>query len=277
MKLLYFSFCLHLFFRSIQCFAGNENYFSGAASAGMGNASVCSSDLWSCINNQAGLAYLKNISAGINYGNRFLLKELGSKTFAAAIPVNGGTFGISLNNYGYALYKENKYALAFAKKLGENFAAGIQIDYLNTYIGENYGSKKMLTAEIGFIIRPSKYLCIGAHIYNPNRTKISTYANERIPTILKLGANYKFSEKVTVAFQADKNVYQNLQFKMGFEYSPAKDFFIRAGIASDPAQNSFGFGFILKAFSIDIASSWHPVLGFTPVTSLTYKFSGSEK
>ena len=243
----------------------------------MGNASVCSSDLWSCINNQSGLAYLKNISAGINYGNRFLLKELGSKTFAAAIPVKGGTFGISLHNYGYTLYKENKYALAFAKKLGENFSAGIQIDYLNTYIGENYGSKKMLTAEIGFIIRPSKCLSIGAHIYNPNRTKISAYANERIPTILKLGANYKFSEKVTVAFQADKNIYQDLQFRMGFEYSPAKDFFIRAGIGTDPAQSSFGFGFIVKAFSIDIASSWHPVLGFTPVTSLTYKFSNSEK
>lgn len=263
-----------LFFSiTLYSLAGNENNNSGAASVGMGNASVSFSDLWSVGNNQAGLAYQKNSSAGIYYDNKFLLKELSYKAIVAAMPVKGGTIGITAGNFGYKNYRENKYGLAFAKIFGENFSAGIQIDYLSTHIGEEYGTKGSAVAEAGVLFKPIKNLTIGVHIYNISRTKLNEYANERIPTLLRLGGNYKFSDKTIVAIETAKNIDKPIQFKCGFEYMAVKDLFIRAGISTNPSQCSFGFGFKIKNIKIDIASSYHAVVGFTPALSVSYDFS----
>src|ERR1051326_2889067 len=129
--------------------AGNENQAYGARAGAMGNASVTLSDVWSTFNNQAGLGFMKNIGVGTYYEDRFMLKQLSSKAFAFALPVHGGTFGLSYSSFGYSAYSENKYGLAFGKSFGENISAGIQMDYLTTHITENYGSKGTLVAEAG--------------------------------------------------------------------------------------------------------------------------------
>ena len=263
---LFFSFTL-------ASFAANDNNNTGAASAGMGNASVSLSDIWSAGNNQAGLAYQKNIAAGIYYDNKFLLKELSHKVVVAAIPVKKGTIGFTTGCFGYKNYKENKYGLAFSKAFRENFSAGVQIDYLTTYIAEGYGIKRSAVAEAGILSKPIKNLTIGAHIYNISRTKLNDYSNERIPIILRIGGNYKFSGKTIVAIDAEKNIDQPLQFKMGFEYMPVKDFFIRGGISTNPSKCAFGFGFKIKNTMINIASSYHSVVGFTPALDISYNFS----
>ena len=74
--------------------AGNEDLPLGARSSGMGNASVSLSDVWSAHHNQAGLGFVRDISAGAYYENRFLLKELSIKGGVVALPVKGGTFGL---------------------------------------------------------------------------------------------------------------------------------------------------------------------------------------
>ncbi len=88
---------------SSSLFASNDNYPMGGRSAGIGHASVTLSDVWSTHHNQAGLAYLENISAGVFYENRFLLKELGVQGGVLALPTKGGTFGISMSSFGYSL------------------------------------------------------------------------------------------------------------------------------------------------------------------------------
>src|SRR5437879_770897 len=88
--------------------AGNEDYPVGGRSSAMGNASVSLADVWSAHHNQAGLGFEKNISAGVYYENRFLLKELGVKGAVIALPEKGGTFGLCVTNFGYSLYSEKK-------------------------------------------------------------------------------------------------------------------------------------------------------------------------
>ena len=55
---------------------------------------------------------------------------------------------------------------------GENFSAGIQLDYLTTKIGEGYGNNGVVAGEFGLQAKPLKNLTIGAHIFNPSRAKI---------------------------------------------------------------------------------------------------------
>lgn len=256
--------------------AGNENPTLGARTAGMGNASVSFGDVWSAQQNQAGLGFVRAISAGAYYENRFLLKELSIKGGVIALPIKGGTFGLCISNFGYSLYNENKYSLSFAKPFGDKLSAGIAMDYLTTKIGEGYGSKGVLAAEFGIQAKPLKGLTLGAHVFNPTRAKISDYNDERLPTIIRFGGDYDFSDKVKVAVETEKDIAQKAVFKAGIEYKPVKEFYLRAGIGTNPTLTSFGFGINLKNLKIDVAANYHQTLGFSPQLGLTYSFKKAE-
>ena len=259
------------------CFASGENWAIGGRSAGMANASVTLNDLWAIHNNQAGLSEIKNISAGIYYENLYGLKELGLKSGAAVLPTKSGVFGISLSYFGYSQYNENKIGLAYAKSFGNKFSAGIQLDYLSTHIAENYGNTSAIAAEIGLLYKINKKINIGAHVYNPTRTKIADYNDERVPTTFRLGLSYLISEKLIVAFESEKDIQYKPSFKAGFEYHAVKQFYFRAGISTNPILNSFGFGLEFKNFNLDFATSYHQALGFTPQVSIIFHKSETNK
>lgn len=258
--------------------AGGDNTPLGARSAGIGHASVAlGGDLWSAHNNQAGLAFIREVQAGIFYENRFLVKALSMKALAVAIPVKRGTFGLDANMFGYTQYSEAKAGISYAMPFGEKFAAAVQLDYLSVRIGENYGRTSSFTGEIGFMARPVKNLWVGGHLYNPIRSKIASFNNERAPTIFRFGGNYSFSEKVFLSAELEKDVDFKASIRGGIEYHPVKEFYLRAGGGSHPGSTAFGFGIELKKFRLDLASSFHSVLGFTPHVGIQYGIAKSRE
>jgi hypothetical protein len=250
------------------------NHSVGARAAGMGNAFVANSDLWSVYHNQAGLAEIKEIQAGMTVENRFLVKELSLKSLAVAAPIKttGGTFGFSVSHFGFSLYSETKAGLAYAQKLSEKVSAAVQMNYHNTFIGEGYGNKGNITAEAGVQAELAENLTLGAHIFNPFRARIADHFNERIPTIMRLGLNYQVSEKVIIAAEAFKDSEYKAQIRSGLEYHVVEQLYLRAGISTNPAMNSFGFGLNLKNLKIDFATSMHSALGYTPSFTMNYTF-----
>lgn len=253
-----------------------DNTPLGARSSGLGNASASLSDLWSVQNNQAGLGFVKNFSGGVFYQNQFMLKELSTKAFAFAAPTKHGTFGMCISNFGYSLFSQNKYGLAFGKAFGKNISAGVMMDYLETSISE-YGKKGSFVAEAGIQVTPLKGLTLGMHVFNLTRTKLSDYNDERIPTIMRLGANYRFSGKVFLALEAEKDIDKKAVAKVGLEYRPVNELFLRAGISSNPTLNCFGIGLELKHFKLDLSSTYHSTFGFSPQMGLMYEFEKADK
>ena len=253
--------------------AGTEDYPIGARSSAMGNASVSLCDLWSAHHNQAGLGFVREIAAGVHYEDRFMIKEIGVRGGALALPIKAGTFGLCITNFGYSQFSENKYSLSFAKAFGNKFSAGIAMDYLTTKIGEGYGSRGALAAEVGIIAKPLKGLTIGAHVFNPTRAKIADYDDERLPTIIRLGADYNFSDKVILAVETQKDISQKAEFKAGLEYRAVKEFYLRIGISTNPTLTCFGFGINLRNFKIDVAANYHQSLGISPQLGLSYVFA----
>lgn len=266
-------YILYFFLFPCTGFAGNDIFSSSASDAAMANASVAKTGLWAALHNQAGLASLKNIAAGVSHESRFLVKELGISGFALSLPTKqSGVFAVSASYYGYTLYNEQKAGLAYAKNFGEKFAAGIQFDYLGISIGEDYGSKNNFTVEAGFIYSFSNRFRIGGHVFNPARAKLADYDDERVPTVINAGVAYLPSEKVLITAEAEKDIDEMEIIKAGLEYHIHKILFLRAGIATDPLLSSFGLGLVLKNVNIDFASTYHQVLGFSPVVSLSYFF-----
>ncbi len=195
-KTLLFSFLSVFLFSGISN-AGNYNFPIGARQGAMGNASVGFNDFWSLWGNQAGLTGVKNITAGLYYEDKFFMPSLGLKAGGVAIPVGKlGVFGFSMNSFGYDLYSEKKAGIAFAKSYANIVSVGMQLDYIGTSIAENYGSVSALVAEFGMQAKVLKELTIGAHVYNPTRSKLVSYNDERIPTQLRIGMVYNFSKAV---------------------------------------------------------------------------------
>jgi len=250
----------------------------GARAAGMANASVALTDIWAIHHNQAALAGLEQAGVATYYENRFLISDLNLQSVVAALPTpKAGTFGLSYSRFGNKLYNQSRYGLAYAKKLFPFLSVGLQLSYLTTVLAENYGSRGSFIAEIGLLSQVSPKLRVGFHAFNLTRTALADAFDERLPMNFRLGLQYDFSDKVKIAVEAQKDLELPAVFKGGIEYQPAKIFFIRLGVATQPFNANIGMGMKLKNLHFDIAGSIHPVLGFSPKASLAYRFKTFKK
>lgn len=282
MKLLT-AICANVLICQVLLFASNENSPIGGRSAALANSSVTLNDFWSVHNNQAGLAFFDHIAFGFYYENRYMVKELGLRAGAFVVPTKSGVFGLNYNYFGYTKYNEQKIGLAYARKFGEYFSIGLQLDYLSTRIAEDYGNKNTFTFELGIRTKLSESFVIAAHIYNPIGVKIEDEYNERIPTIFKLGLSYKLSDKLLLAIETEKDLVYKPLIRGGIEYEIVEQAIVRFGYSTLPSttgsQNfsisslySFGFGLNLNKLKIDFSSTIHQTLGWSPQVSVSYNF-----
>lgn len=252
--------------------AANDNFPFGGRQAGMGNSAVAVYDFWALSHNQAGIARQSNVSGGFYFENRYLAKEMGLGAAAFTLPAASGVFGLSITYFGYSQYHESKFGLAYARTFGERLSAGVQLNYLYTFIGEGYGRTGNLAAELGLIYELLPRLQIGAHLFNPTRAKVTTYNQERIPTIMRMGFAYIFSDRVMLSFETEKDLEREAVFRAGVEYGITNSIYLRGGLGTQPTTNSFGFGLALGNLRIDLATSFHHVLGYSPQASIIYEF-----
>ena len=257
-------------------FSSNGDGPIGPRSAALGHASTSLSDVWSTRNNQGNLGFLRQAEAGAFYENRFFVKELTQSGFAAVMPIKKGTFGLCYSSIGYNLYRESQVSLSYGMKLTDNVAAGVAFDYLNTRIADVYGKANAFTGSFGLTAKLTQQVVISTHIYNPFRAKITNYNNEKVPSIIKFGAQYIFSKQVFLTAEAEKTSLQKVNIKGGIEYKPSSLIYIRVGGASYPTQAAFGVGVNYNGLKIDLSSMYHSVLGLSPQIGLSYAF-GKDK
>jgi len=234
----------------------------------MGNTGINFSDINSLFTNQAGLSTLENTALLVSAERRFALADLNNLSAGFALPTSSGTFGISVNYFGFEQYNETKLGLAYARQLMDKLSIGVQFDILNTRIPE-YGSKNLFTFEIGLQSELSKQLTLGFHLFNPVRLEIAE--DEYLPSVIQAGITYTPSKKVLVNVELEKDIDYPFTAKLGIEYEMVENFFLRLGANTEPTIFSFGLGYQLKnKLRLDFASSYYQELGFTPSVSFGY-------
>jgi len=253
-------------------FASGEWISHGSRSAGMGLSSAAVSDFWSINNNQAGMAFYDRTAVGIYYENRFLIKEMASQTGAFSIKTKYGMLGATIGYSGDANYNTTKAGLAYALKFGNRFSAGIQLDYIATTLGEEYGKRNNITFDAGIMVKITEQFTFGAHTFNPMHVKLSDYNNESIPTTVNAGFGYTFSDKLLLTAEAFKNSEYPMEFRSGVEYKLGRIAYARIGLSTNPARYTFGFSLEMKNFTLDLSSSVHAQLGYSPQFSMQYSF-----
>ena len=261
-----------LFIWSISTWASGGNETQGARSMALGGATVTLTDVWSTTNNPGALGLVNQSSFAIGYENRFFLPEAGLKSLAVAMPLGQATVGLVGHSYGYGGYADNRIGLSYARKLSDYISLGVQLNYVQARIGDVYGSRSTLVAEIGLLIMPTDKIRIGAHLYNPTRSRLADFNDERIPTSLRLGGQYFFSDIVNLSIELDKDTDLPLNIKSGIEYRPADPIFLRIGFATAQSNFAFGVGYEWQALRADVGASWNQNLGYSSALSVQYAF-----
>jgi len=258
---------------STVAFAQTENAVAGARASGMASTGLTLQDSWAVFNNPAASGGLTNMSVGLFYENRFLMKETGYGAMSFTTPLLGGNLNFGFSHFGFSLFQSDKFALGFSQQLFKDFYLGLQANYFSVRQSDYYGNLNAVSFEAGILSKPNENLTIGAYIFNPLNTSYFEDQNLKMPVALRLGFSYVFSKSLLLAVETGKaiNGYTPI-FKTGIEYSINDQFYLRTGVAMAPIEYSFGLGYISNKLGFDMAFSYHEVLGSTPKISVNYEF-----
>lgn len=246
-----------------------------ASYIGLGAYSIHHVDVFSSSSNQAALAQIKNPSIGVYGEDRFLLNAANMYAAVVALPTKQGNFGIEIDYFGFKNYNESQIGFAYARNLGKLLDLGIKFNYFSFRIPA-YQNSSSLNFEIGVIAHLTDKLNAGIHLYNPVGGNLSKTDNEKLSSIYKFGLGYEASESFLISAEIVKQEDMPVNVNAGVQYSFLKQFFARAGIASENESPYAGAGVSWNNIRLDISASYHPQLGLSPGLMLVINFNSKK-
>ena len=233
-------------------------------------------DALSFTGNQAALASVKNAGVGVYGERRFMLAETSVYTLAGTLPTALGNFGLQVNYAGFKNFTENKIGVAYARKLGKLVDVGVQFNYYGYRI-PSYGNASAINFEIGAMLHLTDKLNAGVHVYSPVGGKIGKTGEEKLASSYKAGLGYDVSERFFASAEFVKEEDKPVNVLAGLQYQFAKQFFAKAGFISESSSAYAGAGVAWNNLRLDISSSYHPQLGFSPGLLLLIKFKSKQE
>lgn len=196
----------------------------GTRPAGMGGAfTAIANDSNGLLWNPAGVAQMKNAEGSFMYAtyyNGLDLKagkdsiNLGYNYLAFVYPkASIGTFGISWANFTATnLYKENTYALTYAKRINDwlpelppKIYVGLNLKSLGySWTLDDYAksdpvftdggtSKSAFTVDMGALIKPYDRLAVGLAAKNLTQPNVGLKDADKVPMEIKAGVAYRYT------------------------------------------------------------------------------------
>jgi hypothetical protein len=236
---------------------------------GLGAYSNVHPDVFSFHTNQAALAKMKMLSAGIYGEKRFLLNELSLYDAAIVLPTSSGNFGLDTRYYGFSDYNESQVGLAYGRNLGSKVDVGVQFNYYNIRIA-GYGNAAAINFEIGTIFHLADNLDAGLHVYNPLSSSLGKNDEEKLASVYSVGIGYDASEGFFMSIEIEKEEDKPVNVNVGLQYKFLPQLLTRIGISTATSSLYFGIGFGLRSMRFDVTASYHPQLGITPGLLLVF-------
>jgi hypothetical protein len=264
-----FIFCSFLPFGLL----AQDEFGEGARQQALAGASVAATDCWSVFGNQAGLAGINGIEVGGSFQNRFLVRELSTRSAFAIFPVQSSVFAVSFSQFGQIPFRREKVGIAYARQLTSRLSFGMQFNYYRLFLAEENRSSGSVGLELGCQFLSSEKLMLGLHIQNPYQTGVSLSAgNYYFPSRIRLGVWYDLSDDFSLTTELVNGFDRHLIAIAGAEYRILEKLHLRGGVSGKPYRLSGGMGFSLSNLIFDLAVSYDQYLGNSPSVSFQYLF-----
>lgn len=264
--LVLISFCLLIF---VPHTADAQNAM-GAKSISMGLTGVALPDnSWTVFSNTAMMQTDEHRVSF--YGFRYIgISEITDIAASANIQSSLGTIGMGLHRYGFNLFNENRFLLAYKNNLGF-FHYGGSLSYTHVIQGENYGSAGAVGFDVGLAAQIITDLWFGARATNLNQPAYGD-VDEELPRELAAGFSYQLSGVALFTSELVKDVKFPLSVRGGIEFELIPSLFARAGITTEPSTYSAGFGYEASRWDVNFGLQQHIPLGLSPALDLGIRF-----
>ncbi len=250
--------------------------FQGAREIGMSNAVPSLNSSYNSFCNPAMLATNQKVALGISYNNPYQIKELSTQSIIVIFPTLNGGFGGGWDYFGTSVYNEQILTFGYGHSLNEKIEGGILLNYYATHLTEDYETYQAVSGNIGITVHPNTNLSIAVQIQNITNNNYISHSNEELQASLNTGVAWHF-ENFLIGSSLNINKTRTAQINVGSEYLLAKNFAIRAGIATNTnVQYTFGAGYGQKWWKGDIAFGYHNQLGMASFFSVEFLI-GKEK
>lgn len=246
----------------------------GARGAAMGYATAASFDEWSIFNNPAGLAPVRQSTAGFALEAFPALPGANRTGAAFTRPFSAGAGSVAVFRFGDQLYSEQLLSMGYGHQLG-NTALGIRLSYIQ-YRASGFETRHALGITAGGITQLLPSLWIGAYAININMPTIGD-TQEKIPTLLLAGLRYQPTERTILATEVEKDVERDLIWKSGIEYQVHPKICGRSGFWINPSALFLGVGFTPQRLRVDYALHHSWVLGTRHMLSAAYSIHRKNK
>jgi hypothetical protein len=249
-----------------------SQYNPGAKQISLSNSDVAlSNDVFSIFNNPAGLSQMNWREVGIYYSPApFGLSELANGYVAYHEPTSIGSFAVGGMSYGFDLYRESKFSIAYSYNYLNKFFVGATINYQTVSI-QNYGNDGALFFNIGGLAYISNKFRLGFSLQNINRASFGNQ-DDQIPMVFNTGFSYDVDDELTLNFAVEKDIKYKASLQFGINYDIIEYLSLRTGFSNEPSKYSAGIGINYLMFSLDYAMFTHNDLGLTHQAGIIISF-----
>ncbi|MGN0036920.1 MAG: hypothetical protein ACI36X_06880 [Bacteroidaceae bacterium] len=253
------------------CFGFVGSLLVDARSAGMGGCAVATSP-WA---NPSLYVFVPDESrcATLQYLNRYGVKEM--STYAGMVNFSNRLLPVGgvVSRYGFRAYSETMCALHVYRALSPYVSLGVRADYFCIHQAGVESNKSVFTADVFISTQPVQNLLITVGAFNPVASSYQAGGRRiRLPMVLTVGMDYRVTSSFRLTGQVEKDFSQPFVGRVGMEYQPLEALCVRLGMQAKPFVPSVGVGVHLSAFSLDIACTRHPVLGFSTSCGLSFHY-----
>lgn len=251
------------------CKALDSDRFINARAYSMGNTS----SVLPGFTNPASYGFLSSRILCLEYINRYGIKELSSFAGMINYPNQYLNGGIYVSRYGFDGYNETLASINFYKKLSQIISLGMRMNYLGIHYSDKESDAGAVTGDVGILMHPTENLNLSFLVINPLRTEMKMGENSvQLPNLLTMGISYQPEQTCLLTAEVEKDFALPVIYKLGVEYTPVKEFCVRAGMWTKPFTPSFGIGLNFNPFIVNLAFSSHPTLGFNSCCALQFNF-----
>ncbi len=241
---------------------------SGIVNFGSGNNSIAVMDEHAILNNQAAVSTDDEWTFVAGIINLYGFSSLNSLYAASTKKLgNYGVIGLSLKYLGDSELNEQLLGLSYSRKLTDRWHLGIQFDLLS-YRSKISGNIYSPSVELGTIIKPTNDLTVGFHVFNPFGKAL--IGNPYSETLVRLGASYRVSEKVSILAEVQKFQLLPVTLNVGISYQVIDQLAIRTGYQLQGNQFHVGISYTGENVGIHGATAVHNSLGLSSGAGISF-------
>jgi hypothetical protein len=229
-------------------------------------------DVFSTRNNVAAMASLKQSAAGAYGERRYMLDDLNLFAASGALLTRSGNFGLHAGYAGGNGLSQTQFTLNYGRKINRLVDVGAGFHYLQLTQPSFYGNAAAITASFGVMLHLTDKVHTGFSAYNPLRSAWSGDKDARLPARYGFGFGFDASDKLFLGAVLIMEESQPVDVQLGLQYAIIPQLFFRGGFATQNSSYYVGLGWQLSGFRVDIATSYHQQLGFSPGVLLLANF-----